>query len=213
MKGLLFFLGSRFGHLFVLMLGLTWRVTVRGRENTEQVTARKKPLVMITWHGKLLVPTWNFRKRNVVAMISRHRDGEMVARLVQRMGFDTVRGSSTRGGSAAAMQMLDRIRSGQIAAMICDGPRGPRHKMKPGAAFLAIQAGAEVIPATFGASSCWVFNSWDRFTVPKPFSKVTLLYGNPISPPEDTNSLKPFARTLETALNDLTAKAEEMVKK
>lgn len=165
---------------------------------------------MITWHGRMIVPTWQARGRGIAAMISQHRDGEMVARLVQRLGFDTVRGSSTRGGTAAALTMLEKVKAGQVAAMICDGPRGPIYTMKPGAPFLAMQAKAAVIPATFAARRMWVFRSWDRFKVPKPFAHVHLLFGDPIPPPDDTVSLKTFTRQLEAALNDLTARADAL---
>lgn len=159
-----------------------------------------------------MVPTWHIRKHRVVAMISQHRDGELVARLVEKLGFDTVRGSSTRGGSAAAMQMIDRIRAGQIGAMICDGPRGPIYKMKPGAAYIAIQAGAATIPAIFAARSAWTFRSWDKFTVPKPFTRVFLLYGEPIPHPGNDADPEQFTQTLEDALNELMEKAENQVK-
>ncbi len=163
---------------------------------------------MITWHGRMLVPVWHCRGTNIVAMISQHQDGEMVARLVQKLGYETVRGSSTRGGSQAALEMLKRIGQGQTAAMICDGPRGPIYKMKPGAPFLAQQSQAVVIPATFATTKRWTFHSWDRFVVPKPFSKVVLLYGEPIPACSPNGSIEEFGQELEDALNRLTEEAE-----
>jgi len=157
-----------------------------------------------------MVPTWHARNRRLVAMISASRDGELVARLVERLGFDTVRGSSSRGGTAAAMQMIERLKNGQIGAMICDGPRGPRHQMKPGAPYMAIQASADVIPVAFAASSAWTFNSWDRFTVPKPFARVHLLYGEPIPHPGYDTDVQEFAQVLEDRLNDTLAQAESL---
>ena len=166
----------------------------------------------ILWHGRMMAPVWHRRRLNIVAMISQHRDGELVARMVQRLGYETVRGSSTRGGTQAALELLDRLRHGQPAAMICDGPRGPIYKMKPGTPFLAIEAQAAVIPTTSAASSCWTFKSWDRFLVPKPFAKVYILFGDPVPPPDPHTSLKDFTRTLEHVLNDVTARADEMAK-
>jgi lysophospholipid acyltransferase (LPLAT)-like uncharacterized protein len=206
----LFFLGSRLGPLALLILGRTWRVQVIGWEGIQRVMALRAPLVMITWHGRMIVPTWHMRKRRLVAMISRHRDGEMVTRLVERLGYETVRGSSTRGGAEAALEILDRVKAGQIAAMICDGPRGPIYRMKPGAPFLALRAAAFVIPATFAAEKAWIFKSWDRFQVPKPFSRVHLLYGEPIPPQDPQTDLDQFTQTLEDALNDLTSRADAL---
>ncbi|MCX6600746.1 MAG: lysophospholipid acyltransferase family protein, partial [bacterium] len=172
--------------------------------------AQRAPLVMITWHGRMMVPTWHMRKRRIVAMISRHADGEMAAQIVERLGFEAVRGSSTRGGSEAALDMLERVKAGQIAAMICDGPRGPAFQMKSGAPFLALRAGAFVIPATFAAEKAWIFKSWDRFQIPKPFARVHLLYGDPIPPQDSQTDLDRFTRTLESALNDLTSRADAL---
>ena len=156
----------------------------------------------------MIAPVWHMRRRGIVAMISQHRDGELVARLVQKLGYETVRGSSTRGGTGAALAMIERLKAGQIGAHICDGPRGPIYKMKPGAPYMAISAGADVIPATFAAASCWTFRSWDRFTVPKPFSRVFLCYGEPILHPGFDAGVQDFAQSLESALNATQTEAE-----
>ncbi len=192
------------------MLGRTWRVKVQGWETVQRFIENREPLVMITWHGRMMVSTWYSRRRGIAAMISQHRDGEMVSRLVEKLGYRTVRGSSTRGGTTAALELLDLVKSGFTAAMICDGPRGPIYVMKPGAPFLAMQAQAPVIPVSFAAERAWIFRSWDRFQVPKPFSRVYLFFGEPIPPPPLTGDLDQFTLTLETALNQITARADEL---
>jgi len=207
---LLFFLGSRLGHLALLILGGTWRLRVIGDEQVQELHVQHKPLILTTWHGRMMVPVWHSRGRGIVAMVSQHRDGELVSRMVHRLGYETVRGSSTRGGTEATLELLDRVRSGQPAAMICDGPRGPIYRMKPGTPFLAMEARAEVIPVSFAASSRWTLSSWDRFQIPKPFARVYVIYGDPITPPDSTGDLKSFTRTLEAALNAVMEKAEEM---
>lgn len=193
-----------------MILGRTWRVQVSGWENVLRITAQHSPLVMMTWHGRMMVPTWFARKCGIVAMISRHTDGELAAQFVERLGYETVRGSSTRGGTEAALEILEHVKAGQVAAMICDGPRGPIYKMKPGAPFLALRAGAFVIPATFAAERTWIFKSWDHFQIPKPFSCVHLLWGDPIPPQNPQTDLDQFTQTLETTLNDLTARADKL---
>lgn len=182
-----------------------------GLENLKFVRESGKPVLLIVWHGRMLVPVWQQSYKNIVAMISQHRDGEMVSRLVEHLGYNTVRGSSTRGGSEAALELLRLMKSGAEAAMICDGPRGPIYKMKPGTPFLALQAGAYIVPTCFAAKKCWTFHSWDRFTVPKPFSKVVLLWGEPIPPRDPSTSLKDFTKELEDILNQLKEKAEQIV--
>ncbi|MCC6477327.1 lysophospholipid acyltransferase family protein [bacterium] len=162
----------------------------------------------VTWHGRLLVPTYHCRNRKLVAMISQHRDGELVSRVVEKIGFETVRGSSTRGGSAAALAMIEKMAKGQAAAMICDGPRGPIYKMKPGAAYIALASGADVIPAIFASKHVMRFNSWDRFTVPLPFSRVLLYYGEPIPHPGPDADLRAFTKLMEERLEALRAEVE-----
>lgn len=181
---------------------------VTGFDRVLSYMRMRKPLVMVTWHGRLLGSTYHCRRRNVVAMISQHRDGEMVSQVVEHIGYETVRGSSTRGGSAAALAMISKVRAGQTAAMIGDGPRGPIYKLKPGAAYIALASGADVIPAMFAADRAWVFRSWDRFTVPKPFSRVFLYYGETIPNPGADADVREFTRTIEAALEELRLKAE-----
>lgn len=179
-----------------------------GFDGAESYMRARKPLVMVTWHGRLLGSTYHCRKRNVVAMISQHRDGELVSQVVEKIGYETVRGSSTRGGSSAALGMIDKVRAGQTAAMIGDGPRGPIYKLKPGAAYIALASGADVMPVIFAANRAWVFRSWDRFTVPKPFARVFLYYGQAIAHPGEGADLREFTRKIEDALEALRLRAE-----
>ena len=183
-----------------------------GLDRVNEAHASGKPLMYILWHGRMMAPVWQRRRLNVVAMVSRHQDGELVSRMVHQLGYETVRGSSTRGGTQAALELLDKIRGGQAAAMICDGPRGPIYKMKPGTPFLAMEAGATCIPTTSAASSAWILHSWDRFQIPKPFARVHIVFGDPIPPPDPHTDLKTFTRQLEQTLNDLTVHADKMAK-
>ncbi len=149
----------------------------------------------------------------MVAMVSQHEDGEMVSQLVAHMGFKTVRGSSTRGGSAAARQMVAAIRKGVIAAMICDGPRGPAMEMKIGTPWIAAVSGAWVVPITWAGNRVWKINSWDSFQVPKPFSKALILLGEPLPPIEKSGeAIEAFRALLEQKMNQLVERAEEQVK-
>lgn len=179
-------------------------------ETVERAITAHTPLLLIVWHGRMMVPVWHMRKRGIVAMVSRHQDGEFVSRLVEKLGYKTVRGSSTRGGTVATLELLDEMRAGKIGAMICDGPRGPIHKMKPGTAFLAKEAQATVIPVAFSARRKWQFRSWDRFQVPKPFTRVHLVWGAPIAPTEESESEEELTQRLEDILNDLTERVDEM---
>lgn len=114
-------------------------------------------------------------------MISRSADGEVIAGVANRTGWYTVRGSSSRGGRAALHEMIERLKETGLAAHILDGPRGPAGIVKPGVIYLANAAGAVIVPFYASARSAWYFNSWDRFMLPKPFTRVTIRFGDMIS--------------------------------
>jgi len=137
----------------------------------------------------------------------------MVSRLIARMGYSTVRGSSTRGGSAAARQMVAVIRKGTVAAMISDGPRGPAMEMKIGTPWIAAMAEAWVVPVTWAGNNVWEFSSWDRFQVPKPLSKAVILLDVPLPPvKKETAAIEEFRILLEERMNKLVERAEKMVR-
>ena len=136
-------------------------------------------MIYLLWHGKMLLPTFIHRHQNISAMVSEHGDGEIIAQAILRLGYRTVRGSSTRGGSKAFRQMLKQLKNGERCVILPDGPNGPRHKIKMGAILLAQRSGANLLPITFAAEKPIVINSWDRFTLWRPFSKCCVLYGEP----------------------------------
>jgi lysophospholipid acyltransferase (LPLAT)-like uncharacterized protein len=136
------------------------------------------------WHNRLLLSAfvvWRFlpNRRGGAALISASHDGEIIADVVQRYGFEPVRGSSSRQGSSALLQLSDIIASGRDAVITPDGPRGPAYELGPGIIFLAQKTGVPVIPTNMEYSSCWRLKNWDRFILPKPFSKVRVILGQP----------------------------------
>jgi lysophospholipid acyltransferase (LPLAT)-like uncharacterized protein len=212
-KRILFFLVTRFGHLVARFVCRWARVTIANTESVRELERKGEPILYALWHGRMLCPVWWYRGTGLVAMISQHEDGEMVTQLVAHMGFKTVRGSSTRGGSAAARQMVAAIRKGTIAAMICDGPVGPPMKMKIGTPWIAAVSGAWVVPITWAGNRVWKFNSWDSFQIPKPFSKALVLLGEPLPPIEKSSeAIEAFRALLEQKMNQLVEQAEEQVK-
>ena len=116
-------------------------------------------------------------------LISRSEDGAMIADLVRRFGFVTVRGSSSRGGAEGLRALARAIREGHSVVVVPDGPRGPREVLKPGVVALARLTGAPVVPLALAASSEWRARSWDEFRIPKPFSRCVVRFGEPILVP------------------------------
>jgi lysophospholipid acyltransferase (LPLAT)-like uncharacterized protein len=118
-------------------------------------------------------------ERRGAALISASRDGEILADLVERFGFEVVRGSTSRKGASAIRQLAEVIAHGQDVVITPDGPRGPPYELGQGIIYLAQQSGAQVVPLNLEYSSCWRVKSWDRFILPTPFSKVRVIIGRP----------------------------------
>jgi len=167
--------------------------------------------VIITfWHSRLLMVPYLIRKRRVAIMISRHRDGELISRAARFFPVDFVRGSTTRGGTQALRGLVRALKRGSHVAITPDGPRGPRNLAQTGAILLAATTGRPIVPVTYGASKKKVFNSWDRFLFPYPFSRVVFVCGEPIwvESREDEAGIEERRKTLETRLNQITAEAD-----
>jgi len=133
------------------------------------------------WHNRLLIFPFVLRRffpnRRGAALISASRDGDLLADAIKRFDFDVVRGSSSRLGASAILQLTDVLASGRDVVITPDGPRGPAYELGPGIIFLAQKSGAAVVPTNMEYSSCWRLKSWDRFILPRPFSKVRLIIG------------------------------------
>lgn len=167
----------RAGSAVIRMLAITWRV--REHNGTVYRTALTvgQRVIYTLWHGELLPLLWHHRGQGVVVVISEHRDGEIIARIAERFGYATVRGSTSRGASRALIGLVRAVESGRSVAVTPDGPRGPAHVFAPGAAIAAQRTGVPIIPVRISASRAWRLKSWDRFLIPKPFARVDVHYG------------------------------------
>ncbi len=173
-----------FGWVIILLLGKTVKLKCHGLHHLLNLENHDTPYLISTWHGRFLMPLFHFRHKKLVVLVSQHLDGEMIARNIHRLGYRTIRGSSTRGGSEAFQKIVKTMRNGNSGVIIPDGPTGPRHQLKMGVVYMAMVAGVPIIPMTFSAKSAYVLNSWDRFLVPKPFSSVLIKIGSPIEIPK-----------------------------
>ncbi len=161
------------------------------------------------WHESILAVVGTRKIERMAVLVSRHRDGEYIAQMVERLGASVVRGSSRRGGTAALLGLLDE--AGDKHLLITpDGPRGPRRRFERGAVYLAASAGLPIVPVGVGFSNAWRASSWDRFAVPKPYSLVTCVVGDPIpvSGDPDRASLEYWRSVAERRLLDCTGRAE-----
>jgi len=160
-------------------LAATWRLRVESEDNWLRFQREGKSVILVLWHEQLLPLVPQVRDTGTVALVSRHRDGEYIARVIERMGLGTVRGSSTHGGFQGLRGLIRAAREGHNLALTPDGPRGPARSFKPGALLVAQLTGLPIVPMAAGASAAWHIESWDRFMVPCPFAVVRVAYGEP----------------------------------
>jgi lysophospholipid acyltransferase (LPLAT)-like uncharacterized protein len=196
---------------FLRVLGATLRLQVRGAEAFQQFRRQGRPVIFTFWHSWILPLAYLHRNQGAVVLVSRHADGEYIARVVEGLGFRTARGSSTRGGVQGLRELVRHLREGRDAAITPDGPRGPARRFKAGALVLARLTGAPVIPVGVRPGRCWRVNSWDRFVVPEPFARVQVEYGEPHFIPRDAGeeALNAHARELEEILNRLSGSGDD----
>jgi lysophospholipid acyltransferase (LPLAT)-like uncharacterized protein len=169
---------------------------------------------MAFWHGRILPATYYFRRRGIVVITSENFDGEWIARIIERFGYGTARGSTSRGGRRALLQLTRAMAAGRAAGFTVDGPRGPARVAQAGAIWLAQATGNPVLPFHLEADRHWSLRSWDRTQIPKPFSTVALAVGEPIDVPAhaDRQALEQTRQILEARLRALEARAGEMLK-
>jgi lysophospholipid acyltransferase (LPLAT)-like uncharacterized protein len=171
----------RLGVPFLRLLGMTWRIRlVNSSGSVDRMRRERQPIVFALWHGDLLPLLYQHRHEGVSVLISEHRDGELIARVAESLGFRTVRGSSSRGASRALVGLTRELTSGHDVAITPDGPRGPARSFAPGALIAAQRAKAPVIAVGLVATRAWRLRSWDRFVIPKPFSRLRIAYSDPV---------------------------------
>lgn len=167
------------GRVFLQMLGRTWRIRVVNGEYLADLRRTGRPFIFSLWHGQLLPLLWHHRRQGVKVLISEHRDGELIARTAESLGYGLIRGSSTRGADRALISLVRELQAGNEVAITPDGPRGPPTTFAPGALVAAQRSGSFILPVAASADRAWRLRSWDRFMIPKPFARVTVAYATP----------------------------------
>jgi lysophospholipid acyltransferase (LPLAT)-like uncharacterized protein len=197
----------------VVALGRTLTWHVEGAHHFDDLMRVGRPPILACWHGRILPGTLYWRDRGIVVITSANFDGEWIARLIARFGYRSARGSTSRGGSRALVQLRRELANGHPVAFTVDGPRGPARIVQPGAAWLAGATGHPILPFHIESSRHWTLGSWDAGQVPKPFATVGVFVGAPIEVPPiegDESRLRHVGR-LEHALNELERDAARLV--
>lgn len=174
-------------YLLVRFIGATTRFQVEGWEHWKAIKRAGLQPIHACWHDRTLLAVYFWRRRGLVVMSSPSFDGECSARFQQHFGYGIVRGSSTRGGAGALVEMVKLMRAGRPAGFTVDGPRGPRYEAKTGALLLAKKTGHPVLPFSINPEHFYAASSWDRFQIPLPFTRARVRLAPPIYVPADAN--------------------------
>jgi hypothetical protein len=178
---ILLFVLDHIGAIIIKFLGSLCNYQVVGLTNLIDSEKAGKGVIIALWHGRMLLPVYHLRNRKISALISLHNDGEMIARVVRKLGYITRRGSPKEGGMEGFKELLSDLKHGMSVAIMPDGPTGPRHSVRDGVIHLARLSGAPIVPISYSANPRWVAKSWDRFNVMKPFSHGVIVMGQPVS--------------------------------
>jgi lysophospholipid acyltransferase (LPLAT)-like uncharacterized protein len=188
----------------VRRLSKSWKLDLIGAENLE--AAQKAGGMVITlWHGRMMLPIASHAHRGYHVLVSPSDDGSLIIPILSSFGIGVVRGSTNKNPSRAARELLDRLNGGGRIALTPDGPRGPRHSMNLGAAWMAKVSGFPLVPLGVGCDRAWHLKSWDRFTIPKYGAKVALVYGDLIHVPADADDRRLQETTAELQRRMLAA--------
>lgn len=204
------------GMLIIYLLGITYRKEVVGGASELSLITRGLNPIYALWHGRLFYMPFLYRwQGSIFTLVSPSTDGEIIARTVRLFGIKTIRGSSYKSGSKAFRELIRVVRDKGRVFITVDGSRGPVFKVQKGLLHLAKISNMPVLPVTYGAEKALVFKSWDRFIIPHPFTRVVVIYGEPVYVPRDSSEeeIEEKRMELEKRLIEMTDRADKYYKK
>jgi lysophospholipid acyltransferase (LPLAT)-like uncharacterized protein len=187
-------------------LSLTWRTEAVHGERYSALKSSGDPVIFAIWHGRMLIPIWRHRGEGIATMASKSGDGEIIARWLSRNGYVAVRGSTNKGGARGIVQLARHMERGHAAALTVDGPKGPPRAVQEGIVTLARRSQAWILPVASGATRPRFLRSWDRYLVPKAFSRNFVVYGEPFRLAHETK--ESALRRIKESIDAATAEAD-----
>ncbi|HET9219002.1 MAG TPA: lysophospholipid acyltransferase family protein [Terriglobia bacterium] len=198
------------GYFAISLIGWTIRWRSEGDEHLEAIYRSGSRAIFTFWHGRIFPATFYYRNRDIVVMTSMNLDGEAIAQCIRRLGYDTARGSSSRGGMKALAELVREIRAGRDAGFTIDGPRGPRYIAKQGPVLLAYKTGAAIFCFHVSMKHKIQLKSWDEFQIPLPFTRAIILKAPPIWVPRDSSKdqLRDLHEKMQRVLDELRIRGD-----
>lgn len=181
------FLGNYFLLHIINLLCKTYRLNIINEKSVAELREKGENFILAFWHGTMLVPWYKHRDMRMLGLISQSKDGEILARILRKWNYTVTRGSSSKGGDVSLGVMVDFAKFEGSVCITPDGPRGPRQELKAGAVIAAKKSGTPLVLLGVGYQSKFVLKSWDKFEIPKPFTKVNLVYSERIKIPVDSS--------------------------
>ena len=206
---------SFLGSVYVLFVYKTSTINLKNRKNIELLFKKNESFIYAFWHDQLLMCplTWQ-SELEIKVLISKHRDGDIIAKLISNLGFKAIRGSThkagktkNKGGLLSARQMIKSLKKGISIGISPDGPKGPRHKVSDGILSISRLSNASILPVGIGFKKKWVLNTWDKFIIPKPFNQITIIWGEPLPALKNEKSINQIKSKLESTMYNLTKRA------
>jgi lysophospholipid acyltransferase (LPLAT)-like uncharacterized protein len=209
------------GAALLRLLRATWRIREEPRDfvrlRREARATSPNPIapgtIYVQWHSRIALAAATQAGCGVAVLVSRHDDGEYIVRVIEHLGMTTIRGSTTRGGARALLELVRTLESGQDVSLTPDGPRGPRLRVQQGCVIAAMKSRAAIVPLAFECSRAKRLASWDRFVVPWPFAKVAVVAGDAIEVPPglDATGIETWRTRVEEGLHAASRRAAELV--
>ena len=208
------FLFSLLGRWLFQIVFFFNKISIDGEENLLKLIKSRKPIMLCVWHGRLLFPSWYIRHHTSLHIVSsRHRDSEILARILKHWGYGLIRGSTKKGGTRVIREMTEKFKDGKIIAVTNDGPKGPPRIAKSGSIGLAIKNNVQIITVTGSATKYWQMKSWDRFMLPKPFGRIQLIVSPPLNITEELKTAEEEVQYLSDFMNKYQDEADRLTGK
>lgn len=201
--------------LICILMRMTYRFQVVGSGNLTKAKnyQDKHNYIIASWHRNAFGGILSHAFSNIILLVSKSFDGDIVASVGRKLGYGAIRGSSSRGGKNALLSLIDAAQAGRSCAITVDGPRGPIYSIKPGIFKVSSQAQTPILPVAIIPTRYWILNSWDQMRIPKPFSKLYVLYGEPLvagGGQIDEADLQSLTKLLKNSLFELEVNAYRM---
>ena len=198
------------GFFYIWFVGKTSRVVFKNSPEYEELRKNKKPVIYAFWHGRQVFLVWSHRGKNIHILVSQSKDGEYIATITHKFGFKTVRGSTSKGGVKALVEMIKKGREGASLAFTPDGPRGPLYEVQPGVILASQKTGIPIIPLASSSKKKYIIRHWDEFHIPYPFNKIAVCHGRPIYVSKD-DDIEKKSLELKVAIDKTTLLADALI--